>query len=34
MTGRNVRTGESISIPAIVIPKFKAGEHLKEAVAK
>jgi DNA-binding protein HU-beta len=33
MTGRNVRTGEAISIPASVIPKFKAGEHLKEAVA-
>jgi len=33
-TGRNPRTGESISIPASKQPKFKAGKELKEAVNK
>ncbi|WP_438435236.1 HU family DNA-binding protein [Gorillibacterium sp. sgz500922] len=31
-TGRNPQTGESISIPESVIPAFKAGNKLKEAV--
>ena len=31
-TGRNPRTGESISIPASKQPKFKAGKSLKDAV--
>jgi len=31
-TGRNPRTGESISIPASKNPKFKAGKGLKDAV--
>lgn len=31
-TGRNPRTGESISIPASKQPKFKAGKELKDAV--
>jgi DNA-binding protein HU-beta len=31
-TGRNPRTGESISIPASNIPAFKAGKALKESV--
>ncbi len=31
-TGRNPRTGESISIPASRQPKFKAGKGLKDAV--
>ena len=31
-SGRNPRTGESISIPASKQPKFKAGKTLKEAV--
>ena len=31
-TGRNPRTGESISIPASKQPKFKAGAPLKAAV--
>lgn len=30
--GRNPKTGESISIPASVKPKFRAGKVLKEAV--
>jgi nucleoid DNA-binding protein len=32
--GRNPKTGESINIPAKIIPKFSAGKKLKEAVAK
>ncbi len=31
-TGRNPRTGETINIAATVVPKFKAGKGLKEAV--
>lgn len=31
-TGRNPQTGESISIPAMTVPKFTAGKSLKEAV--
>ena len=31
-TGRNPRTGESISIAASKQPKFKAGKSLKDAV--
>ena len=31
-SGRNPRTGESISIPASRQPKFKAGKTLKDAV--
>jgi DNA-binding protein HU-beta len=30
--GRNPKTGESISIPASVKPKFRAGKGLKDAV--
>lgn len=30
-TGRNPRTGEKIKIPAKKMPKFKAGQKLKEA---
>ena len=30
--GRNPRTGESMSIPASRIPKFKAGKALKDLV--
>lgn len=33
-TGRNPRTGAQIEIPAAVIPGFKAGKALKDAVAK
>ena len=33
-TGRNPRTGASIEIPAAVIPGFKAGKALKDAIAK
>lgn len=29
---RNPRTGESISVPAMKVPKFKASKHLKDAV--
>jgi DNA-binding protein HU-beta len=32
--GRNPRTGEEIKIPASVLPKFKAGQALKDAVSK
>ncbi|MCO6441801.1 MAG: HU family DNA-binding protein [Nitrococcus mobilis] len=31
-TGRNPRTGESITIPASKTPGFKAGKALKDAV--
>jgi len=31
--GVNPQTGEGIQIPAKMIPKFKAGKSLKEAVA-
>lgn len=31
-TGRNPRTGETISIAASKAPKFKAGKGLKDAV--
>ncbi len=31
-TGRNPQTGETINIPATVVPKFKAGKSFKEAV--
>ena len=33
-TGLNPRTKESIEIPATVVPAFKAGKGLKDAVAK
>ncbi len=32
--GRNPRTEEKISIPETVVPVFKAGKALKEAVKK
>ena len=31
-SGRNPRTGETISIPASNVPGFKAGKALKDAV--
>lgn len=31
-TGRNTRTGQSITIPASKVPGFKAGKALKDAV--
>ena len=30
--GRNPRTGESLRIPAVKVPKFSAGKELKSAV--
>lgn len=32
--GRNPKTKESIEIPASVVPTFKAGKALKDAVSK
>ena len=32
--GRNPKTKEAIEIPASVVPAFKAGKALKDAVAK
>lgn len=32
--GRNPSTGKEITIPASLVPGFKAGKSLKEAVAK
>jgi DNA-binding protein HU-beta len=32
-TGRTPKTGESISIPAKTLPRFKPGQRLKDAVA-
>lgn len=31
-TGRNPQTGSSISIPAMNVPRFKAGKALRDAV--
>ena len=31
-TARNPRTGESISVPAMNVPKFRAAKALKDAV--
>ena len=31
-TGRNPQTGATMQIPATIVPKFKAGKKLKEAV--
>jgi DNA-binding protein HU-beta len=31
-TGKNPQTGEALSIPASIAPKFKAGAALKDAV--
>lgn len=31
-TGRNPQTGETINIPETIVPAFKAGNKLKEAV--
>ena len=33
-TGRNPKTKEAIEIPASVVPVFKAGKALKDAVSK
>ena len=33
-TGRNPQTGETIQIKATVVPKFKAGKNLKDALKK
>jgi DNA-binding protein HU-beta len=32
-TARNPRTGETITIPATTVPRFKPGQGLKDAVA-
>jgi DNA-binding protein HU-beta len=32
--GVNPATGEKIKIPAVTVPKFKAGKSLKDAVRK
>ena len=32
--GRNPQTGETMTIPATVVPKFKAGKAFKSAVNK
>ena len=31
-TARNPRTGESVNVPAMRVPKFRAAKALKEAV--
>jgi len=31
-TARNPRTGETVQVPAMQVPKFRAGKGLKEAV--
>lgn len=31
-TGRNPRTGETIKIPAMKVPKFRASKTLKDAI--
>ncbi|MBK2270197.1 HU family DNA-binding protein [Francisella philomiragia] len=32
--GRNPKTGETIKIPATIVPSFKVGKTLKESVQK
>jgi DNA-binding protein HU-beta len=32
--GRNPQTGKEMTIPASIVPKFKPGKNLKEAVNK
>lgn len=32
--GRNPQTGETISVPAAVVPKFRPGKAFKDAVAR
>lgn len=32
--GRNPQTGETMTIPATIVPKFKAGKAFKDAVNK
>ena len=32
--GRNLRTGETMTVPASRVPAFKAGKALKDAVAE
>lgn len=32
--GKNPQTGETIKIPAMTVPKFKAGKALKDTVNK
>ena len=32
ITGRNPRTGESIKVPSMRVPKFRAAKGLKDAV--
>ena len=31
-TARNPRTGEAVAVPAMRVPKFKAGKALKDKV--
>ncbi|MFA7395249.1 MAG: HU family DNA-binding protein, partial [Candidatus Paceibacterota bacterium] len=31
-TARNPRTGETVQVPAMSVPKFKAAKALKDAV--
>ena len=31
-TARNPRTGETVNVPAMKVPKFRASKNLKEAV--
>lgn len=33
-TGRNPQTGETITIPAAKVPRFRAGKNLKDRVNK
>ena len=33
-TGKNPQTGAALKIPAVTVPKFKAGKALKDAVNK
>jgi len=33
-SGRNPQTGETITIPAAKVPRFKAGKYLKDKVNK
>ncbi|MBC7287383.1 MAG: HU family DNA-binding protein [Armatimonadetes bacterium] len=33
-TARNIRTGETITVPARRVPVFRAGAKLKQSVAK
>jgi DNA-binding protein HU-beta len=33
-TGRNIKTGESVAIPGVKVPRFKPGKDFREQLSK